>query len=100
MQRAGIDLRTTGIVIGQVWRAGGAGQARLARLLTTVETVPVDEALGRRAGELLAHSGTSDPIDATVVAVTSSGDRVMNGDPDDIGVLLDSAGVDATLVPC
>jgi hypothetical protein len=82
-RRRGLDLRTTAIVLAQVWR-DGARQANLARLLKGTEVVAVDERLGREAGALLARSGTDDPIDATVVIVAAPGDRVLTSDPGDI----------------
>jgi len=99
-RRNGIDLRTTGIVLAQVWRDPRGRQARLARLLPAVETVAVDEQLGRRAGELVGVAGTSDPIDATVVAVASPGDRVLTSDARDIDRLADAAGVPLRVVAC
>ena len=99
-QRHGLDLRTTGIVVAQAWRDPAGRQARLARLLRAVDTVPVDERLGRRAGELVGAAGTSDPIDATVVAVATTGDRVLTSDVDDIGRLAAAAGVTLRIVHC
>lgn len=99
-RRNGIDLRTTGIVLAQAWRDPRGRQARLARLLPAVETVAVDEQLGRQAGELVGAAGTSDPIDATVVAVASPGDRVLTSDARDINRLADAAGVPLRVVAC
>lgn len=99
-QRHGIDLRTTGIVIAQAWRDPAGRQVRLARLLRAVDTVAVDQRLGRRAGELVGAAGTSDPIDATVVAVASPGDRVLTSDVDDIARLASAAGITLRIVAC
>ena len=98
--RQHVDLRTTAIVLGQVWRNPEGRQARLARLLRAVEVRPVDEQMGRRAGVLLARAGTSDPIDATVVLVAESGDRILTSDPPDIRRLVAAAGKRAATVPC
>ena len=98
--RQHVDLRTTAIVLGQVWRNPEGRQARLARLLRAVEVRPVDEQMGRRAGVLLARAGTSDPIDATVVLVAESGDRILTSDPADIQRLVAAAGKRAATVPC
>ncbi len=98
--RQHVDLRTTAIVLGQVWRNPEGRQARLARLLRAVEVRPVDEQMGRRAGVLLARAGTSDPIDATVVLVAESGDRILTSDPADIRRLVAAAGKRAATVPC
>ena len=61
---------------------------------------PVDEQMGRDAGALLAKAHTDDPIDATVVEVARSGDRILTSDPDDIGRLVSSSGKRVAVVPC
>ena len=63
---------TNGSVVAQVWRGGGGKQATVARLLAGVEVVPVDDHLGRRAGLLLALSGASDAVDASVISPCSA----------------------------
>ena len=93
-----VDLRTSAIVVGQVWRNPDGRQARLARLLQVVDVRPVDERMGRRAGVLLARAGTADPIDATVVLVAEPGDRILTSDPDDIRRLVTAAGTRAAVV--
>ncbi|MCY4029093.1 MAG: hypothetical protein OXH75_22595 [Acidobacteria bacterium] len=93
-------MRTSAIVLGQVWRDPRGRQARLARLLRAVEVRPVDEQMGRRAGVLLARAGTSDPIDATVALVAESGDRILTSDPVDVGRLVTAAGTLAAVIPC
>ena len=56
--------------LGQAWR-DGKRQAMLARFArgAEVEVVPLDGALSRACGELLAATDTSDVIDASVVIV-------------------------------
>lgn len=81
---AGVLPITHGGVVGQVWRGGSGTQANLARLLKMVQVVPLGNALGRRAGELLAVAGTRDVIDAAVVLLADDGDVVVTSDPDDI----------------
>ena len=81
---AGRPPRTHGGVVRQVWRGGSGRQVNLARTLVWVEIVPLDGALGRRAGELLAVAGTRDVIDAAVVLLADDGDIVVTSDPDDI----------------
>ncbi len=95
-----VDLRTSAIVVGQVWRNPDGRQARLARLLQAVDVRPVDEPMGRRAGVLLARAGTTDPIDATVVLVAEPGDRILTSDPDDLRRLVTAAGTRAAVVTC
>jgi len=96
----GQELRTSAIVIAQVWRSPGGKQTRVARLLQAVDVRPVDERMGRDAGALLARAGTDDPIDATVVVVARSGDRILTSDPDDIARLASSSGKHVAVVPC
>jgi hypothetical protein len=99
-QLHGYGLRTSAIVIAQVWRNPGGKQARIATLLRAVDVRPVDEQMGRDAGALLAKSGTDDPIDATVVLVARSGDRILTSDPDDIGRLASRSGKRVAVVHC
>jgi len=98
--RQHLDLRTTAIVLGQVWRDPHGRQARLARLMRAVDVRPVDEQMGRRAGVLLARAGTNDPIDATVVLVAQSGDRILTSDPSDIRRLVAASGTRAAVIAC
>ena len=99
-QRHGLDLRTSAIVLGQVWRSGEGRQARLARFLRAVDVRSVDERMGLRAGVLLARAGTGDPIDATVALVAENGDRILTSDPADIGRLVAASGTRAATVAC
>lgn len=46
-QRAGLELRSTGVVVTQVWRDPAGRQANLARLLKSVDVKAVDQRLGR-----------------------------------------------------
>lgn len=77
---------THGGVLGQVWRSP-ARQVPLAQFLRGVEVRPLDAALGRDAGRLLAESGTSDVVDAALVALMDDGDQVLTSDPEDLRVL-------------
>ena len=99
-QQEGLGLRSNGAVIAQVWRDAGGRQANLARLLRSVEVRSVDQALGREAGVLLGRSGTQDAIDASVVAIAATGDRILTSDADDIRPLVTAAGRSVLVVPC
>ena len=99
-QLHGHELRTSAIVIAQVWRSAGGKQARVAKLLRAVDVRPIDERMGRDAGTLFAKARTDDPSDATVVLVARSGDRILTSDPDDIGRLVSGIGKQITIVPC
>lgn len=92
-RRAGVDLKTTGIVVAEVWHDARGRQANLARLLPAVDVRPVDERLGREAGVLRARAGGgADAADATVVAVSATGDTVITGDVGDLRRLVDASG--------
>lgn len=76
-----------GGVVGQVWRGRGARQALLAKALAGVNVRPLDDALGRKAGELLARARKSDAIDAALVLLANDGDRIVTSDPEDLRAL-------------
>jgi hypothetical protein len=90
---------THGGVVGQVWRSGGARQARLARFLASVRVEPLDDALGRRAGVLLSRARRTDVIDAAVVLLASDGDWILTSDPDDLEPLADAARIHVDIIP-
>jgi predicted nuclease of predicted toxin-antitoxin system len=52
----------------------------------------VDDRLGRAAGVLLGQTGTADAIDATVVAMSQTGDRILTSDANDIARLVAVVG--------
>jgi predicted nucleic acid-binding protein len=79
-------LNTTEPVVAQVWR-NGSRQARLARFLTTITIHSFTD--GRAVGAILARSGTSDVIDAHLVAVAVEyGEPILTGDVTDIEQLV------------
>lgn len=78
---------THGGVVGQVWR-GGPVQARLAMALTGIDVRPLNEHLGRAAGELLGTTGASDVVDAALVLLAADGDEIVTLDRDDIETLV------------
>lgn len=88
-----------GGVIGQVWRDGGPRQARLAAALKGIDVRPVDEGLGRKAGALLADTGTKDVIDAALVLLAEDGDEIVTSDSGDIAVLAGHAELHVDIVP-
>ena len=96
---AGRSPVTSGGVVAQVWRGGRGRQAPLARLLAGVEVVPVDDSLGRRAGMLLARTGLSDAIDATVVCLAADGDDILTSDAGDLRTLAETAEIHVELIP-
>jgi len=99
-EQNGISLRSTGVVIAEAWREESGRQANLARLLKSVDVQPADERLGRQAGVLLGKAGLTSPADATVVAIATTGDRVLTSDPRDISRLVDISGRSIRVVAC
>jgi hypothetical protein len=83
LSRSDIPLSHGGVV-GQAWRGRGPRQTLLARALSSIEVRPLDEQLGRAAGELLADAKRSDVIDAALVLLAHDGDHIVTSDPDDI----------------
>ena len=96
---AGRPPVTSGGVVAQVWRGGSGRQAPMARLLAGTAVASVDDTLARRAGMLLARSGHSDAIDATVVCLAADGDDILTSDPGDLRVLAEAAGIHVEIVP-
>ncbi|MFY9935198.1 MAG: hypothetical protein WAK82_45105 [Streptosporangiaceae bacterium] len=96
---AGRPPVTSGGVVAQVWRGGSGRQAPMARLLAGTDVAPVDNTLARRAGMLLARSGQSDAIDATVVCLAADGDDILTSDPGDLRTLAEAAGIHIELIP-
>jgi predicted nucleic acid-binding protein len=96
----GLKLRSTGVVVAEVWRDEGGRQTKLARLLKAVDVRAVDERLGREAGVLLGKAGITDAADATVVAIAAAGDHVVTSDPVDIGKLVTASGRAIRVVSC
>ena len=90
---------TSGGVVAQVWRGGSGKQALVARLLASVEVIPVDDQLGRRAGVLLGRSGTADVVDASVICLAQDGDDVLTGDPADLLDLARASDAHIELIP-
>ena len=99
-QQAGLGLRSTGAVVTQVWRDPTGRQANLARLLRSVDIQAVDEQLGKTAGMLLGITGSTDAVDATLVAVAATGDRIVTSDVRDIKALVSASGRSVQTVPC
>ena len=81
-----------GGVVGQAWRGHGPRQTLLVKALEAIDVRPLDEALGRAAGELLAVARRRDVIDAALVLLARDGDHIVTSDPDDIEPLARAAG--------
>ena len=99
-ERSGMELRSNGVVVAQVWRDRTGRQVDLARLLRSVDVEAVDQQVGRHAGILLGRANADDAVDATVVAVSSAGDRILTSDPQGIGNLVAASNLSILVVPC
>jgi hypothetical protein len=97
-QVAGDVPRSHGGIIGQVWRGRGARHARLAQALAGVDIRPLDLALGRAAGELLAAARRHDVIDAALVLLAADGDQIVTSDLEDMERLAAASGRHLELV--
>ena len=74
------------IVVTEVWRGGG--NANLARALNGCDLEALDVDLAKAAGILCGRAGTSDPVDAIVVASAARrGDDIITTDPTDLRTL-------------
>ena len=87
-----------GGVVGQAWRGRGPRQALLAKALAATDILPLDETLGRAAGELLASARRHDVIDAALVLLASDGDHIVTSDPDDLEPLARASGRHVDLI--
>jgi hypothetical protein len=99
-ERGGLELRSNGAVVAQVWRDASGRQASLSRLLRSVDVRAVDRALGQGAGVLLGRAGRGDAVDATLVAIAKAGDRIATSDPEDIRALVVASGHAILVLPC
>jgi hypothetical protein len=62
------------------------------------EIRPLDRALGRATGELLARAGRRDVVDAALVLLASDGDQIVTSDPGDIEPLARAAPRNVDLI--
>lgn len=81
-----------GGVIGQAWRGRGPRQALLVKALAGIDVRPLDDTLGRAAGELLGVARRRDVIDAALVLLARDGDHIVTSDADDIEPLARATG--------
>jgi hypothetical protein len=80
------------VVLAQAWRGGP--QPGLSKALKGCDVSPDDQQIGRAAGVVCAASGTSDVVDAIVVATAARFQAsVVTSDPGDLTHLAHSIGV-------
>jgi hypothetical protein len=70
----------------------------LRKALAAVDVRPLDERLGRAAGELLARARRQDVVDAAVVLLAQEGDHIVTSDVDDLEPLVRASGRQVVLV--
>jgi predicted nucleic acid-binding protein len=88
--RSGTELHTSEPVVAQVWRSSST-QARLATFLSACTVHPFTD--GRTVGRLLGRSGSTDVVDAHLVALAVElGDDILTGDPEDLSDVADQLG--------
>ncbi len=97
LQARRVPLWTSAGVVAQVWR-DGSKQVLLSRILGGVGVRGLTAGDERTTGELLSAARTRDVIDAHLALCVDAGDQVLTSDPDDLGHLLTTRKVDATLV--
>jgi hypothetical protein len=95
-EQHGVAFPSNAMVVAQVWRDRQGRQAALGQLLRAVGV----RAVSRQAGVLLGMTGTSDPVDATVVLLARPGDRILTSDPGDLAPLAEAAASRAVIVAC
>jgi hypothetical protein len=91
-RRRGVELRSNGVVVAQVWRDRSGRQAELAKALRAVDVRAVGLDEGKAAGVLLGSAGLHDAVDATVVALASDGDQILTSDKSDLAALVAASG--------
>lgn len=68
-------------------------------MLAASDVVDLTQERAREAGELCGRAGTSNPVDAAVVLVARPRRAtVVTSDPEDIGRLTDTIGVDLAII--
>lgn len=83
MARHNHELTVPTVAVAQAWR--GARSANLARALRGCKIEPLDDDLARVAGELCGRAGTSDAVDAVVMASAARrGDILVTTDSADL----------------
>ena len=86
------------VVLARAWRGGPQHQA--SRVLKGCDILPGNAATGRAAGVACAASGTSDVVDAIVVATAVRHQAaVVTSDPGDLTRIADAIGVKIRLFP-
>ena len=95
---ADIRLRTSTAIVAQVWR-NGSRQAKLTRMLRSVEEVTLTPTRARSIGTLLRISKTHDIADAALVELAEAGDEILTSDSTDILQVANQSGKTLIITP-
>src|SRR5947207_1140563 len=85
-------------IIGQVWRGARPPLRVAVSALPGLDIRPIDEELGRSAGELLARIRKRDVVDAALVLLANDGDTIVTSDANDLRVLARGTGHSIDLI--
>ena len=86
------------VVLAQAWRGGP--QHQISRVLKGCDILPDDQRIGRAAGVACAASGSTDVVEAIVVATAVRYQApVVTSDPRDLTRIADSIGAKIPLYP-
>ena len=99
-QQHGAPLRSNAMVIAQFCVTAKAARPSWPNCFARWMSARSDPRTARQAGVLLGLTGTSDPVDATVVLLASAGDRILTSDPGDLALLAEAAANRAVVVGC
>ncbi len=86
------------VVLAQAWRGGP--QHQISRVLKGCDIIADDEPTGRAAGVACAAAGTTDVVDAIVIATAVRHQApVVTSDPGDLARIAGATGVKIKLYP-
>jgi hypothetical protein len=86
------DVITHAGIVGQVWR-NPSRQAQLARSLRFVDVRPLDIALAKESGLLMAAAKMIDVHDAALAMLCEPNDALLTSDVGDLASLLSARGL-------
>jgi hypothetical protein len=97
LQREGVPVNTSAGAVVQVWR-DVQRQVSLARVLSGVDVVALDDRAAKKVGELLGANRTSDLVDGHVALIVQPQGVVLTRDEPDIKALLRTRRIQATVI--
>ena len=86
------------VVLARAWRGGP--QHQISRVIKGCDIIPDDERTGRAAGVACAAAGTTDVVDAIVIATAVRHQApIITSDPGDLTRIANAIGVKIKLYP-